>query len=416
MASTHPLVERFRAGDVPAPLKSAAARGALPLRPEDLLEILFLLRREPAKEIQQDIIRTIEGIPLDVLQQVAGAAGTPAPMLDFLARANIRRDPVLEKVVMNPATADATLALLAQHASESILEFLSFNQIRLTRAPAILQAMLQSPRCTQSIRRRLQEIWELHQKEQARGDRVTTSAPAAPAAAAAPPEPAAEAAPALEAVGEAETGTEALAPAGPGAEEELIESDDLAAADAPPTEAETLEAADLSMDELAALELNAKILEQMAQDEDVTEEELRLAQKLLTMTIPEKVQLALKGDRNARMVLIRDAAKMVQEAVIHSPKITDNELEQVSRMRSISVDVIRALIGKREAMKSYTIVINLCKNPKTPVPDAMTLMQRLQDRDLVFITKDKNVPDPVRRQAGIILQKRAPKKPKKVGH
>jgi hypothetical protein len=405
--STHPLVERFRAGNVPPPLKSAAARGALPLPAEDLLEILFLLRREPDKDLQQDIVKTIEGIPLDVVQQVAADATTPAPMLDFLVRANIRRDLVLEKVVMNPSTADATLALLAQHGSESILEFLSFNQIRLTRAPAILQAMLQSPRLTQSIRRRLQEIWELHQQEQSRGAKVTTEAPAAA------PAPVVQAAAAQPA---AEEPAEEASPEEPALTEAETEAAEEAAAVAAEDAAFSAEAADLSLDELANLELNARILEQMAQDEEVSEEELRLAQKLLTMTIPEKVQLALKGDRNARMVLIRDSAKMVQEAVIQSPKITDNELEQVSRMRSISVDVIRALIGKREAMKSYTIVINLVKNPKTPVPDAMTLMQRLQDRDLQFITKDKNVPDPVRRQAGIVLQKRAPKKPKKVGH
>lgn len=428
MASNHPLVERFRSGDVPAPLKSAAARGALPLPAEDLLEILFLLRREPSKEVQQDIVKTIESIPLDVVQQVASDPATPAAMLDFLARASVsaKRDLVLEKLVMNPVTADATLALLAQYGSESILEFLSFNQIRLTRAPAILQAMLQSPRCSQSIRRRLQEIWDLHQQGLSRQQQVTTQAPAAPAAAepapaaplaAEPAAPAADGAPVapVPPVTAGGVGPEGAAAAAPevemSAEERAIEE----AADAMAAAAAAA-AADLSLDDLANLELNQQILEQMAVDEEVSEEELRLAQRLLTMTVPEKVQLAIKGDRNARSVLIRDAAKMVQEAVIQSPKITDNEIEQISKMRSIGVDVIRALIAKREAMKSYTVVTNLVKNPKTPVPDAMTLMQRLQDRDLQMITKDKNVPDPVRRQAAIILQKRAPKKRKKVGH
>lgn len=418
MASTHPLVERFRVGNVPQPLKSAAARGALPLPAEDLLEILFLLRREPSKELQHDIIKTIESIPLDVVQQVASDASTAPAMLDFLARASIqaRRDLVLEKIVGNPSSADATLALLAQYGSESILEFLSFNQVRLTRAPAILQAMLQSPRCTQSIRRRLQEIWDLHQKELAQQSKVTTQAPA-PAA----PAAAAESRDDIDALMESPP-PEAPQPAeaavaGDAGADAAEQSDEAREAAAEALAAEmAAEAAELSLEDLANLELNQKILEQMAQDEEVSEEELRLAQKLLTMTVPEKVQLAIKGDRNARMVLIRDSAKLVQEAVIQSPKITDNEIEQISKMRSISVDVIRAMINKREAMKSYTVVTNLVKNPKTPVPDAMTLMQRLQDRDLTFITKDKNVPDPVRRQAAIILQKRAPKKAKKVGH
>src|SRR5436190_11120468 len=127
MASTHPLVERFRGGDVPDPLKAAAARGALPLEPEDLIEILFLLRKDPSKEIQRDVVRTLEGLPATAVNAVAGSAQTPPAMLDFLARASIKRDALLEHVARNPATADATLVLLAQHGSESVLEFLSFN-------------------------------------------------------------------------------------------------------------------------------------------------------------------------------------------------------------------------------------------------------------------------------------------------
>lgn len=392
MASTHPLVERFRTGEVPAPLKSAAARGALPLPAEDLLEILFHLRRDPNKEIQQDIVKTIETMPLDVVQGVAASPDTPPTMLDFLTRASIRRDLVLEKVVMNPATADATLSLLAQHGSESILEFLSFNQVRLTRAPQILDQMLQSPRCTQSIRRRLLEIRELETKEKSQRGRVTTEAPApAPPPAVAPAaEPAAPPTPA--------------APPAPGPPV------------AEPAPAEEIPAPEPTLEDLANLELNAKILEQMAQEDDVSEEELRLAQKLLTMTVPEKVQLAMKGDREARMVLIRDSSKQVQEAVIASPKLSDQEIEQIAKMRSISVDVIRAITSKREAMKIYSVVSALVRNPKCPTADAMTLMQRLMDRDLSQISKDKNIPDQVRRHALIILDKRKPKAPKKTGH
>ncbi len=401
MASSHPLVERFRSGDIPAPLKAAAARGALPLPAEDLLEALFHLRRDPSKELQQDIIKTIDGMPLGIVQQVAAAADTPPAMLDFLARASIRRDQVLEKVVGNTATADATLALIAQHGSESILEFLSFNQVRLTRSPQILQLMLQSPRVTQSIRRRLQEIWELHERETARGARVTTAAPAA-----AQPALAEEDEPALL---PEEPAASAAAPAADEQPEPVDAAEVVEAPQVDPAEIpETLE-------DLADLEINAKILEEMARDEGVTEDDLRLAQRLLTMTVPEKVQLALKGDREARMVLIRDSSKQVQESVVGSPKLTDNEIEQIAKMRSISADVIRALTGKREAMKIYSVVKSLVMNPKCPVHDAITLMQRLQDRDLNFISKDKNIPDQVRRHALIVLDKRKPKGVKKKG-
>jgi hypothetical protein len=390
MASTHPLVERLRAGDAPAPLKSAAARGALPLPPEDLLEALFCLRRDA--DLQADIRRTLESMPTGPLVQVAADASTAGPMLDFLARACFAREPVLEQLARNPSTLDATLALLARHGNESILEMLSFNQVRLTRAPALVQAMLQNPHCPLSIRRRLQEMQALDEQDLARASAVAARAEPAPLAAAlAEPVQAPAAAPEAAAepvVAEMET----------------------------PTAEEAAAASATSLEDLADLDVNARILEEMAAD-DASEEELRLAQKLLTMNVPEKVALAMKGDRNVRMVLIRDSSKQVQEAVITSPKITDNEVERISNMRGVSEDVIRLLCTRRDALKIYQVVHNLVKNPKTPQALAMQLMPRLQTRDLQFIVKDKNIAETVRRHANVTLDKRKPKATiKKSGH
>jgi len=386
MASTHPLVERLRAGNAPAPLKSAAARGALPLPPEDLLEALFTLRRDA--DLQADIRRTLEAMPAGPLVQVAADPEAAGPMLDFLARACFSREPVLEQLARNPATLDATLALLARHGTESILEMLSFNQVRLTRAPALVQAMLENPKCTLSIRRRLQEMQALDQLDVARASAVAARAEQALPPPVAEPEPA--------------SAVEALE-AAPMAEAE-------------PTPEEEAAASEASLEDLADLDVNARILEEMAAD-DASEEELRLAQKLLTMNVPEKVALAMKGDRNVRMVLIRDSSKQVQEAVITSPKITDNEVERISNMRAVSEDVIRLLCTRRDALKIYQVVLNLVKNPKTPQAMAMSLMPRLQSRDLQFIVKDKNIADTVRRHANLTLDKRKPKASvKKSGH
>jgi hypothetical protein len=400
MASSHPLVERFRSGDAPEPLKAAAARGALPLAPEDLVEILFYLRKDPSKEIQRDIVKTLDGMAIDGIARVISAPDVSAPIIDFLARGSIRREPVLELVLQSPVTADATLHLLAQHGSESILEFLSFNQVRLAKAPGIMQAMLANARLSPSIRRRLEEIAELHAQEvqtaMRRAAQEKAQAPApepAPVAATAPVE-AQPAAPAVVEVGAAgsQAPPEAQVPAPASTEDP-----------------DTLLPEDLGdLADLASATIDQRILDEMAEDE-ATEEELRLAVRLLTMSIPDKVQLAMKGNRDARMVLIRDSSKQVQEAVVNSPKITDNEIERIAKMRSISEDVIRLLTNKREAMKIYSVVKALVHNPKCPQHTAMTLMQQLQSRDLQFITKDKNVSDSVRRHALITLDKRKPK-------
>jgi hypothetical protein len=42
---------------------------------------------------------------------------------------------------------------------------------------------------------------------------------------------------------------------------------------------------------------------------------------------------------------------------------------------------------------------SLAKNPRTPIANVLTIMSRLQLRDLVALTKNRNVSDEVRRQA-----------------
>ena len=49
---SHPIVERILSGDAPANLKQAAARGAMPIPREDLIELWVLLRTDPDDEIR----------------------------------------------------------------------------------------------------------------------------------------------------------------------------------------------------------------------------------------------------------------------------------------------------------------------------------------------------------------------------
>ncbi len=47
-------------------------------------------------------------------------------------------------------------------------------------------------------------------------------------------------------------------------------------------------------------------------------------------------------------------------------------------------------------MKRYTILSSLVKNPTTPVAAWLTLMHRLNDRDVRTLSVDRNVPEPLR--------------------
>jgi len=49
---------------------------------------------------------------------------------------------------------------------------------------------------------------------------------------------------------------------------------------------------------------------------------------------------------------------------------------------------------------------SLVRNPRTPIANAMTIMSRLQLRDLTALSKNRNVSDAVRRHAIRLLANR----------
>jgi hypothetical protein len=51
-----------------------------------------------------------------------------------------------------------------------------------------------------------------------------------------------------------------------------------------------------------------------------------MLQKLSRMRVVERVQLALKGGRDERVLLIRDPCKVVQRAVLQSPQLSEQEV------------------------------------------------------------------------------------------
>jgi hypothetical protein len=117
--------------------------------------------------------------------------------------------------------------------------------------------------------------------------------------------------------------------------------------------------------------------------------------------------MAMKGNREARNILIRDPNRVVAQAVIKNPKITDQEIEKIVKMRTVPQDVLRQIAMNRQWARNYSIIHNLALNPRTPVGEAMSIITRLQPRDLISMSKNKNVADAVRRHALRIYTARA---------
>ncbi len=120
------------------------------------------------------------------------------------------------------------------------------------------------------------------------------------------------------------------------------------------------------------------------------------AQTVARMGFSERVKAAVKGSREMRAILIRDPSKVVAMAVLSSPKLTENEVESYARMANVCEEVLRTIAGSRTWVKNYGVVVGLTRNPKTPLALSLNLMSRLNERDLTLLSKDRNVPDPLR--------------------
>jgi hypothetical protein len=117
---------------------------------------------------------------------------------------------------------------------------------------------------------------------------------------------------------------------------------------------------------------------------------------LSTLSIMQRMKLAMKGTKGQRAQLIRDSNKLVAAAVLSSPKLTESEVEAFAKMANVSEETLRTIAMNRSWAKNYGVIAGLTRNPKTPVAIAMQMVHRLNDRDLKSLMTDRNVQEVVR--------------------
>ncbi|MGD0210041.1 MAG: hypothetical protein ABSC14_03565 [Desulfomonilia bacterium] len=120
-----------------------------------------------------------------------------------------------------------------------------------------------------------------------------------------------------------------------------------------------------------------------------------LFQKIQTMTVSEKLDLARKASKEARSILIRDSNKLIQLAVVNSPKITESEIIGIASNRQVNEDVLKEIAMNKEWLRNYQVRLALVNNPKTPLTIAMAQVSYLNQRDIGLLAKSKGVPRPI---------------------
>ena len=387
------MLDLIRESAVPANLMHSAAKGALAVPIGETIEILvYLATNSPV--YGEEARLTLAGWDEESSREAAASMYTAKEVLAYMIGPQNLRPILLPPLLENPAVAEAAIVELAATCSREAAQDMLASR-RVNNSPAILQALLNNPELTgiqaETLRAKL-----------------------------APPEAAVAAPPAEEEILE----TSAEEPAEPDVvfDEEVntylaAHAEELAAEGDKPFQAigGFYDEFDYEPDDLleiaaaaAAGQPGASGSKKKSRKKSGSGKERGSAlQKISKLDVKGRIQLAMKGNKEERSILVRDGTKLVATAVLESPKITDSEVEKYAAQKNVLEAVLRAIPMKRRFFKCYPILRNLVFNPRTPLDVSLGLMKHIMTNDLKNLSGNKEVSDTVRKLALKMFKQKA---------
>jgi hypothetical protein len=307
------------------------------------------LVKDPDEGVRAAADKSLSSFPAAELQPILKSRDTPPGVLSWAVTHRSEHE-LREVALQNTSLPDETIEALAPVLTQALAELVVINQARLLRRTSLLVALESNAGLNNDQKRRLRELRESFR------------------------------------IGEAEPAPPPVAAPDPKAQEAAPEPE-------PEPEPEVAPLGDVFMTEDEAL------VRYLSDEERQQTEKVSAVQKIYRLNTAEKLITALKGSREERAILIRDPNRLVATAVLGSPRLTEPEIEAISAMKGVSDEILRKIGHHREWTKRYAVCKNLVCNPRTPIGIALTLVPRLSPRDIKGLSVDRNVPEPVRKQA-----------------
>lgn len=117
------------------------------------------------------------------------------------------------------------------------------------------------------------------------------------------------------------------------------------------------------------------------------------------LPVPARLKLTRGAPRALRTILLRDSNPQVAVSVLLNNNLSDQEVEQTATNRSVNEEVLETIAKRREWVNRYIVSKALVQNPRTPLPTALRLINKLAVRDLRELSRDRNIADAVRSTA-----------------
>jgi hypothetical protein len=401
------MIDVIRSSGASSNVMQTAARGALHVPPQEMIEILVYLATQ-TKIFAERARLTLAG--WDEASSLAAASDprTPKEVLAYMVAPGNLRPTLLPALLENPAVPEEWLVELAAAASRYMIETLLKSE-RVNKSQKILNSLSSNPHTnpTQSaaiaaklsaLAPAVTNVSEVPTMaavpEQTNAAEQSAPSPAETASTAEVPD---EHVATYLAEHAAEISAEADKPFQPigGIEEIALASSD--ASEEPQHEAQPQAVASSAAHGTAAAVKKAVVKKKIFLSAE--EERGSALQKIAKLDIKGRIQLAMKGTKEERSLLIRDGTKLVALAVLESPKVTDSEVERFANQKNVLEAVLRGITMKRRFIKQYAILRNLTFNPRTPIDVSLGLIKHLLTADLRNLSGNKEVSDTVRKLA-----------------
>jgi hypothetical protein len=416
------IIDQIRASKLPSNMMQFAARGALSVPPAENIEILVYLAKY--NKVFGDVARmTLAGWDAKASLDAASNPQTPGQVLDYFME-NLRPQ-LLPALLENPAVGQETLVKFAISASrESIETMLKSSRVRCSEA--ILDCLRSNPYLNKNESEEINTlISSASNKNENEGgtsiagvnhpgagneDEQVQSAAADDVGGEVPDEAVSAylSEHASEIAAEGEKPFQAI-----GGVLDLLGKDYFPVSatsegggDTPTPVGRTNDAAAGAAAVPARAAPGKKGLPDAAKRDNAV-------QKINRLDIKGRIQLALKGNKEERSLLIRDGTKVVALAVLEAPKLSDGEVEKFASQKNVLESVLRAIPLKRRFMKNYGVVRNLVGNPRTPLDLGLGLMKHLLTQDLKNLSANKEVSDTIRKLAHKMYKQKLATSPKK---
>jgi hypothetical protein len=353
----------------PVPLRMMGAKALVPMGPKDMATALFMLTFDGDDAVRQTAVKSAATLPDRILAVALRDEAADPQVLDYYAAALAEKPEYLEMLVLNPSTADVTVARVAATPHEKITEIVSQNQLRLLRHDPIVRALVTNPATRPVTADNVTDFC-------VRSGLVLADLPAFQAAR-------------KRVLGAA--------------------ADDSAALQAAAAAEAEQSAAEQALEEMGATDPTRDADERDSPEQEAAAEGKRLtiAQKISKLSIAKKIEWAnKKGNKEVRTILLRDPNKLVQLAVVQSPRISEGEIAKVANTRTAPGEVLQHIYNNRQLTKNYTIKVSLVNNPKVPVSVAMRFLLHLRSSELKGVSKNRNISPALQTQARKLLEKK----------